>query len=216
MTHPDNWVQKQIDEMNIITNDRLTNAINHVNNLSKEEFVRDLIEAGYREADLHMGSKYTDISTPRRCLVCGKFHVDTGLPCTDYPWEKFYPPITTEDTMKDLRQWVIKDTTTTWLEELARLDQEYGLYEQQMSPVFKLYYDKTLRMSEGKLAAQVGHVVAHLTLKHGKVPSKIIVLEASHTKFESYCKSADYVQRDLGLTEVEEGAATVCGSAEFE
>lgn len=203
MTHPDNWIQKQIDESN---------------NMSNDEYAEYLygFHKGQHEADLHMGAKYIDISTHRECLVCGKFHVDTGLPCTDYQWEKFYHPITTEDTMKDLRQWVIKDTTTIWLEELARLDQEYGLYEQQMSPVFRLYYDKTLCMSEGKLAAQVGHVVAQLTLKQGNVPSKIIVLEASHTKFKSYCESADYVQRDLGLTEVDEGTATVCGSAEFE
>lgn len=182
MTHPDSWVQKQIDEMN---------------NMSDEEYAEYLYGhyKGQHEADLHMGAKYMDVSTPCKCLVCGKFHVDTGLPCTDYQWEKFYHPITTEDDMKDLRQLVIKDTKV---------------------PVFKLYYDKTLRMSEGKLAAQVGHVVAHLTLKQGKVPSKIIVLEASHTKFGSYCKSADYVQRDLGLTEVEEGTATVCGSVEFE
>lgn len=139
MTHPDNWVQKQIDEVNTIS--------------------------GQHEADLHMGVKYV---------------------------------------------------SKNWLEELARLDQEHGLYEHQVIPVFKLHYDKTLRMSEGKLAAQVGHVVAHLTLKQGNVPSKIIVLEASHTKFESYCKSADYVQRDMGLTEVKEGTATVCGSVEFE
>lgn len=144
MTHPDNWVQKQIQEMNLTTNDRLMDAINQVNNLSKEEYAKDLVDAGYHEADLHMGAKYIKV------------------------------------------------------------------------PVFKLYYDKTLRMSEGKLAAQVGHVVAHLTLKQGNVPSKIIVLEASHTKFESYCKSADYVQRDMGLTEVEEGTATVCGILEFE
>ena len=165
MTHPDNWVQRQIDEMNLTTNDRLMNAIDHVNSLSKEEFAKDLVKAGYHEADLHMGAKYV---------------------------------------------------SKNWLEELARLDQEHGLYEHQVVPVFKLYYDKTLRMSEGKLAAQVGHVVAHLTLKQGKVPSKIIVLEASHTKFESHCKSADYVQRDMGLTEVDEGTATVCGSLEFE
>lgn len=139
MTHPDNWVQKQIDEVNTI-------SCQH-------------------EVDLHIGAKYI-------------------IP--------------------------------TWLEELARLDQEHGMYEHQVAPVFKLYYDKTLRMSEGKLAAQVGHVVAHLTLKCGKVPSKIIVLEASHTKFESYCKSADYVQCDMGLTEVKEGTATVCGMVEFE
>lgn len=204
MTHPDNWVQKQIDASNNLLSAQQNTSVQEVSWL--EELAR--LD---QEKDM-----YHQHITQRKCLVCGKSHVDTGLPCTYYPWEKFYPPITTEDTMKDLRQWVIKDTTTIWLEELARLDQEYGLYEQQMSPVFRLYYDKTLRMSDGKLAAQVGHVVAHLTLKQGKVPSKIIVLEASHTKFESYCKSADYVQRDMGLTEVEEGTSTVCGSAEFE
>lgn len=183
MTHPDNWVQKQIDESNNMLSAQQNTRVQGVSWL--EELAR--LD---QEQDM-----YHQHITPRRCLVCGKFHTDTGLPCTDYPWKQFYHQITTEDDMKDLRQWVIKDTKV---------------------PVFRLYYDKTLHMSEGKLAAQVGHVVAHLTLKHGKVPSKIIVLEASHTKFESHCKSAEYVQRDLGLTEVEEGTATVCGSAEFE
>ncbi|AHK11201.1 peptidyl-tRNA hydrolase [Shewanella sp. phage 1/4] len=75
--------------------------------------------------------------------------------------------------------------------------------------IIKCYYDKTLKMSAGKLAAQVGHVVANMVTN--LAPSKIIVLEASHNKFIGLCKDSEYVQHDVGLTEVVEGTPTVCG-----
>lgn len=76
--------------------------------------------------------------------------------------------------------------------------------------IVKCFYDKTLKMSSGKLASQVGHVVANLQV----IPDKIIVLEANHTKFLALCEGSDYVQYDLGLTEIEEGTPTVCGYIE--
>lgn len=73
----------------------------------------------------------------------------------------------------------------------------------------KAIYRKNLKMSEGKVAAQVAHAVKNL----GVTPSDcdIIVLRVSDKKFwelfeihKEYC----YLQRDKGLTEVEENTAT--------
>ena len=76
----------------------------------------------------------------------------------------------------------------------------------------KVLYRRNLKMSDGKLSAQVAHAVKNL----GKTPvdCDIIVLKASDTKFEERIKKLVdtnrkyYIQVDKGLTEVEQGTAT--------
>lgn len=82
------------------------------------------------------------------------------------------------------------------------------------------HYDKTLKLSPAKLAAQVGHVIARLQLPYK--PDKIIVLEANHSKFKSIIDSYKsqqlpfYVHHDLGLTEVKNNTQTVVGTFQIE
>jgi peptidyl-tRNA hydrolase len=68
-------------------------------------------------------------------------------------------------------------------------------------------------MSEGKLAAQVGHCVANMAMKYENfdLPDKIIVLKSSNSNFEMMKESADHVQVDLGYTEVDPNTETVLG-----
>ena len=71
----------------------------------------------------------------------------------------------------------------------------------------KAIYIKNLKMSEGKVAAQVAHAVKNL----GKTPidSDIIVLAVSRKKFSELIAENDcYVQTDKGFTEVEQGTQT--------
>ena len=71
----------------------------------------------------------------------------------------------------------------------------------------KAIYIKNLKMSEGKVAAQVAHAVKNL----GTTPidSDIIVLAVSRKKFSELIVENDcYVQTDKGLTEVEQGTQT--------
>ena len=71
----------------------------------------------------------------------------------------------------------------------------------------KAIYRKNLKMTEGKIAAQVAHAVKNL----GKTPvdSDIIVLRVSDKKFQELTEQHNcYIQRDKGLTEVETGTAT--------
>jgi peptidyl-tRNA hydrolase len=77
----------------------------------------------------------------------------------------------------------------------------------------KVYYRRNLKMSEGKLAAQVGHCVIQIALNsYGpRVPDKIVVLKASDVKFEELKSMADHVQVDLGYTEVDPNTETVLG-----
>ena len=71
----------------------------------------------------------------------------------------------------------------------------------------KAIYRKNLKMSEGKVAAQVAHAVKNL----GITPpdSDIIVLRVSDKKFgELIDENQCYVQIDKGLTEIESNTAT--------
>jgi len=69
-------------------------------------------------------------------------------------------------------------------------------------------------MTSGKLAAQVAHCVSHIALKHNEAPHKVVVLKASDTKFDELKKTAEYIQVDLGYTEVDAGTETVLGIIE--
>lgn len=99
-----------------------------------------------------------------------------------------------------------------------------------------VYYNKNLKMSEGKLAAQVGHVCLNLGLIQGFVEganddysndgdfNTIVVLGLRQNKFKEkleeikdYCEdnyNLYHVQEDLGLTEVDEGTITAFGYIE--
>ena len=86
----------------------------------------------------------------------------------------------------------------------------------------KVYYDKNLKMSEGKLAAQVGHVCKELGRVTGSIPETdvIIVLGVSARQFNLKkdstveSKRYHYVQCDGGYTEVKKGTITCFGYIE--
>jgi len=71
----------------------------------------------------------------------------------------------------------------------------------------KAIYRKNLKMSEGKVAAQVAHAVKNLGVT--PVDSDIIVLRVSDKKFNELIEEHPcFVQIDKGLTEVDAYTAT--------
>ena len=71
----------------------------------------------------------------------------------------------------------------------------------------KAIYIKNLKMSEGKVAAQVAHAVKNLGIT--PIDSDIIVLAVSRKKFGELITENDcYTQTDKGLTEVEQETQT--------
>ena len=72
----------------------------------------------------------------------------------------------------------------------------------------KVYYRRNLKMSAGKLAAQVAHAVVGLGVTDKMI--SIIVLAASDTKFYEARASLEYsyMVTDAGYTELEPGTDT--------
>ena len=71
----------------------------------------------------------------------------------------------------------------------------------------KVVYRKNLKMTTGKVAAQVAHAVKNL----GETPEdcSIVVLKVSDKKFDEHAESEEgYMVRDHGKTEVDPGTRT--------
>lgn len=82
----------------------------------------------------------------------------------------------------------------------------------------KIYYNKNLKMSDGKLAAQCCHVARELGRMQGSTGDHetVVVLGLSATKFNEMLEKLidhdkHYIQSDSGRTEVPENTITACG-----
>ena len=88
----------------------------------------------------------------------------------------------------------------------------------------KIYYKKNLRLSEGKVAAQCGHVAKELgrMLSSDARTDTIIVLGVSDKKYKELSLQYQkedifwYQQIDNGVTEVIKGTPTAFGYIEYE
>jgi hypothetical protein len=71
----------------------------------------------------------------------------------------------------------------------------------------KAIYRKNLKMSEGKVAAQIAHAIIGLGINDPLCT--IVVLKVSDAKFKELVdKNGGYVHVDYGFTEVAEGEQT--------
>ena len=72
----------------------------------------------------------------------------------------------------------------------------------------KAIYRKNLKLSEGKVASQISHAVKNLGLT--PIDCDIIVLKVSDKKFNELVEQNPncYIQKDKGLTEIENGTQT--------
>lgn len=78
----------------------------------------------------------------------------------------------------------------------------------------KVIYRKSLKMSEGKLSAQVAHAVIGLGITDPTCT--IIVLGMSDTQFGIQTQdSVCYIHEDYGLTEVKNGEKTCAAWLEY-
>jgi peptidyl-tRNA hydrolase len=79
----------------------------------------------------------------------------------------------------------------------------------------KIIYRKNLKMTENKMASQVAHVAKNLPETPQDV--SIVVLKVSDKKFFEMIgeRKGCYIQKDLGLTEVEPGTPTAAGWIEI-
>jgi peptidyl-tRNA hydrolase len=79
----------------------------------------------------------------------------------------------------------------------------------------KAIYRKNLKMSDGKIAAQVAHAVIGLGITDPRCT--IVVLKVSDAKFQELTNAKNcYIHRDLGFTEVEADEATAAAWVEEE
>lgn len=78
----------------------------------------------------------------------------------------------------------------------------------------QIRYNKNLKMSEGKIASQVAHLIIQMGITDKECD--IVVLMAYNSTFKRLCKQVHNVHifYDAGKTEVEQSAATVLGWVE--
>lgn len=81
--------------------------------------------------------------------------------------------------------------------------------------IVKAIYRKNLKMSEGKIAAQVSHAIIGLGITDPLCTIRVLGVSCSQfrrLKDQAPC----YIHKDFGLTEVEEGTETAAAWIENE